>query len=619
MIAMRKLRVALSARAAKLRADQRGAVAMIYALVFIAVLSALGVGVDLSNTLQLKYRLDIAADAAAIACGEAWQTDMEAGFVAANTDAKFLALEQSADSDAQLRGLGAFNAQAGQLYPQLKTGSPTINAQYGTTADGAPNVVCTVNYTSSNPTYIMRIVGFTTLTISGNSYSTVAISPYANVYMFLDTSASMMVGSTTNDNQAIATWVYNNSTSANGDPVFGTTSPNSKINTPKLHPCAFSCHDEPSDPQLTPADMQAGQTNAHAAGATTRFDVLLAALTNDPAMSYSATYNSTLGEGLLPYIRDTYEATNARANLNTFAYSVYGYNNSVKYLDTNGTPKTGGGATDHSQDFTELKTDLFTIATNTINKLTIGFGTRFNETSVGGDANAVGPNIVSLVGSVSNNSVPGASSANPRKFVIIVTDGMNSYRDWDSCAGNNSLTCYLAPGSGDGNMTAAQFKSKYGLASLVQEPNGCNTVQYGDTLSNSNPWTTECSAAGSSPPFTWNYTAPQKWDGSFNVAYAGPISQSYCTTLKNNGVTVAILETPYQPMYGFDPIYHSYEGQAQYVIYPNGPNTNSALSTALSNCASTGYYYQATSDTTIATGFVTLFNKFVGQWVHVTK
>jgi len=120
-----------------------------------------------------------------------------------------------------------------------------------------------------------------------------------------------------------------------------------------------------------------------------------------------------------------------------------------------------------------------------------------------------------------------------------------------------------------------------------------------------------------------------------NQSYVGPFDNSYCTYLKNNGVVVAVLETPYVPLFGEDPgVFHnsgaagyagSYERNGLYAQYPNGYGTQSALTygndgaSGLKGCASPGYYYQASSDTAISTGFVTLFNQFVGQWVHVIK
>ena len=81
-----------------------------------------------------------------------------------------------------------------------------------------------------------------------------------------------------------------------------------------------------------------------------------------------------------------------------------------------------------------------------------------------------------------------------------------------------------------------------------------------------------------------------------NACLAGnwdaPLSVANCTTLKNEGVVLAVLETPYVPLTGQDPHNTPYEGTVRDIIYPggsNGGNPVSAVSAALQACATTGY------------------------------
>ena len=101
--------------------------------------------------------------------------------------------------------------------------------------------------------------------------------------------------------------------------------------------------------------------------------------------------------------------------------------------------------------------------------------------------------------------------------------------------------------------------------------------------------------------------------------YATTIDQTQCTTLKNNGIIVAILETPYVPLTGQSPAVAPYEKTVRKVVYPAGPNTPSAVSQALSSCASVGYYFQATNASDIATGFLTLADKFIYNTPYLMK
>ena len=92
--------------------------------------------------------------------------------------------------------------------------------------------------------------------------------------------------------------------------------------------------------------------------------------------------------------------------------------------------------------------------------------------------------------------------------------------------------------------------------------------------------------------------------------------------MKNNGVVVAVLETPYVPLTGQDPAeQYLYETWVRHTIYPGGPNTASTVSAALQACASPGYYYQASSSdpTTISSGFVTLTDKYIASSAYIRQ
>ena len=113
--------------------------------------------------------------------------------------------------------------------------------------------------------------------------------------------------------------------------------------------------------------------------------------------------------------------------------------------------------------------------------------------------------------------------------------------------------------------------------------------------------------------------------GYSNTCLAGgfdkPMDTSNCTALKNEGVVLAVLETPYVPLTGQDPHNAPYEGTVRHVIYPGGPNGGnpvSVVSAALTACATSGYYFQAASSDDIATGFTTLTDKFLQNTAYIT-
>jgi Flp pilus assembly protein TadG len=697
--------IALKVTLARLVGDDRGAVTIIYAILLVTLLAALGAGMDMSDALQIKYQLDLAADAGSVACTETWQSNIEAGAAKATAPGAFTTLEGASNTAATNQATASFAAQAGLLSTTPFSATPAVSIAVGVTPVDTPTATCTVSYTATSRNYLMAIVGINSLNVSGASKTTVNLAPFAQIYLILDTSASMMVGSTPTDQGKIANWVAANDTGvgasgsiAQGGSASSTfacavfsscanlplTFANDNFNgsgvfpAQDITPCAFACHEEASSTgAFKVSDMQQGETVAHlpAVGAVTRFDVMQQALVNDTAEiptfcggSRQVACNPSQTEGLLAYIRDTYETPNTRANLNTFGYNVYGFNYGI-----NGDEPS---ATVFQQDIVDNSQAKITNASNlpavaaTVNSLTIGLDTHLNP-PVNSPHTAVLPALETLVGSTSAGA--GGTSENPLKFVIILTDGLNSDRNWN-CGPNN---CWYPPDPIPGSIAQepsidpTTYCAMWNAAPPSLDVNnnpipGTGTVQISDGIPAwqglSSPGNeNQCQNANYAPGFflgvtpavvgtnttpardyTGKLNAPAQYllSGSNSVWYAGPIpvdatgNPSPCTIMKNNGVTIAVLETPYVPMTGQDPIFFPYEGSVQAVIWPQGnPMTNtssypigpngapmSALSQALQSCSSgPNFYFQAANDQAIATGFQQLFNSFVGQFVHITQ
>ena len=614
-------------------ADQRGATTIIYGAMLLTMLTALGLGMDLTNALQVKAQLDLAADSAAIACSEDWQATMTAGAAGASNQTAFDDLQANANNQAQQVAKSTFAAQAAQLGSLVNSGYPTAttvnNAVTG--AKGA-TVTCTVTYMAASPTYLMQLAHFTNVPLASASASNVELTPYVSVYLILDTSASMMVGSTPADQAKVATWVANNQSSvlANGDTT----------------PCAFACHDTTP---FTVSNLQQGETVAAAQGALTRFDVMKLALVNDPKGTFcggtgQSACDSSQSEGLLAYIRDNFTSTNARANLNTFVYSVYGFNEGING-DEPASCVMAQDQPDYSQYSIANQPTLSTVAA-AINKLTIGLDTHLNPPVNSGHKSVLDALTTTdinghvIIPKVQTSTPAGQSTANPLVFVIIVTDGMSSDRNWNW---NHNLpnNCDNVPSgvSHPASIATNTWCSDWGAASTAQIPMVDGTLSWQGNGGNQNGATyglyAQCQNKTYTPGFQStlsSYTQTQQYNGYNSIYYAQPLNSSYCTTLKNvNGATVAVLETPYVPLTGQDQgAGFPYEGGVQSVIYPNGDpalpanitanQTQSTLSAALQSCATNqSYYFSAVSDAAIASGFIQLFNTYVGQWVHLTQ
>ena len=88
-------------------------------------------------------------------------------------------------------------------------------------------------------------------------------------------------------------------------------------------------------------------------------------------------------------------------------------------------------------------------------------------------------------------------------------------------------------------------------------------------------------------------------------------STDYCTTIKNRGITVAILYIPYQPIADPIPIFASDEDGYANNNIPNIPG-------ALQSCASTNFFYTASTPTDIQNALLAMFEQAVST-AHITQ
>jgi hypothetical protein len=276
-------------------------------------------------------------------------------------------------------------------------------------------------------------------------------------------------------------------------------------------PCAFACHDEAT---LTPADMQLGLTRATAAGATTRYQVMISA-----------------AQDLVNHVFSVAGSTTALAK-NNYVFNIYSFDDSLHKYGTTNMPCSSSGCA---------------APLNAVNSVALGINTYIDNamaTFAGSGTNSIGANGT------------GASVASPLKFLLLVTDGLQSDR-----------------------------------------VKNYNTCKWGPYL----PWSMPA-----------NKACISGW-------FANPMNVANCTTLKNEGVVLAVLETPYVPLTGQDPANDPYEGDVRDQIYPNGPTDTSKVSAALAACATTGYYFQAVNSSDISTGFTALTDKFLQHSARISQ
>jgi Flp pilus assembly protein TadG len=102
-----------------------------------------------------------------------------------------------------------------------------------------------------------------------------------------------------------------------------------------------------------------------------------------------------------------------------------------------------------------------------------------------------------------------------------------------------------------------------------------------------------------------------QWNGSWSGSnQATTLNTANCTTLKNRGITIAILYIPYQPIADPNPNFAGNEDGAANNNIPNIPGS-------LQTCASPNFYYTANSPADINSALITMFEQAVNT-AHVS-
>jgi Flp pilus assembly protein TadG len=455
-----------------LRRAEAGNVALVFALALVPVVGMMGAAVDYSRANSVKAAMQAALDATALA-------------MARNSPLSSMTQAQLNSS-----ATATFTALFNRPYAQNLSVTPTFAS--------SPASALTLAGSATVPTLFMSIVGIKQMNVATSATVTYAGGKTLSINLVLDSSASMIVGSTAADQTAISNWMAANwNTVYPIDPAPFNRCGYSSCDTP---PCAFACH---LTNNTQPSDIAMGLTNAHTAGATTRFDVMVQA-----------------SQQLISHVQSVAGQSNVLFNVLSFDDTVHTW-----------------GSSNMS----------FSGATSAVNSVSPGLNTHLSQAMT---------TLISKMGQQGS----GSSAASPIKFMVLVTDGLQS--DW-----NNDWNC---------------------------------SRTFNDHIWNWNP---TCANTGS---------------------YPGTIQTSQCQQIKNNGIILAVLETPYVPLTGQNPgspvgSQSVYEGFIRHFIYPNGPNTASTVSQALQACATPGYYYQAATDAAISSGFVSLADKFINSIPYLSK
>jgi Flp pilus assembly protein TadG len=174
----------------RLRADQRGNVLMLLALVLPLLLGAVGFGLDYARAQRLQTKLDAAADAAALATVDPTLLSV--------TDTAQVKAAAEAMFDQQIQGLSGL----------------TITGRQAIVDDNSKSSLATLRkttftYTATSNNIFSGILKMPNLVIGGSAVASASTPPSINFFIAMDTSPSMLLPTTTagiNALKATAWW-----------------------------------------------------------------------------------------------------------------------------------------------------------------------------------------------------------------------------------------------------------------------------------------------------------------------------------------------------------------------------------------------------------------------------
>jgi len=241
--------------------SRSGSTAVIFGLAFVPVMLMLGAAVDYMHSAGAKSRVSAASDSAALSgVGAAMQ------YISANgVSPSALA---AAATQAQSAATNAFNANLVGL-----NGTTVNSINVSPTVNGS-GVTVSVTAQVGIPTAFMKIVGIDSVPVTTNATAQASAStPYIDIYVLVDASASMGIGASLADQTAMQ-----------NDPNIG---------------CVLACHnDHAADPSYVD-----NVTYARSKGYNLRFDVVRNALTtiSTQAQSYMANTGAHVRFGIYSF------------------------------------------------------------------------------------------------------------------------------------------------------------------------------------------------------------------------------------------------------------------------------------------------------------------------------
>ena len=415
-------------------------------------------------------------------------------------------------------------------------------------------VTATISFTAQVPTYFMGIMGYNNITLSGTSTATYTLPTYINFYLMLDVSGSMSFPSTPAEQERLQAVNPDNYT---------------------LYPngCTFACHFT-SQGACAQSEQRSGV----------------------PPSSYASTYNPSPGgycQGFTITRLGTTPAacTSSTSCSNIVPADINWSNSQVSACGTAGTTSC-----------IQLRTDVVGNAVNALltqaastesgdsisNQFEVGLFPFIQNlcTSSAGSSNSCS---VGLTTSLTGSTITSFAS----QLANLLDTGQNSTLGSGGTHFENALSSMNTFISSIGTGSSASSPLPYVF--IVTDGSQDYQTQWGGNWSSQN----------------YGATASVPYQNSATVIPPNSVTYSdYCTTMKNRGITIAILYIPYETIQNATTFASSED------IYANNNIAN--IPPALQTCASPNFFYTASTPADIQSALVTMFEQAVST-AHIAN
>ena len=438
----------------------------------------------------------------------------------------------------------------------LPTGYTSVSPTATVSLTGT-TITAVVSFSTTVSTYFMGIVGYPTITIGSTSTASYTLPTYINFYLMLDVSGSMSFPSTTAEQARLQ--------AVNPDDY-------------AIYPggCTFACH--------FTAQGNCPQTGSQAEGPIPAVGHSYAGYIPNPSpggycqgftisrlgttpVSFTSGTNSTNGI----YVNWTNTQVSSCPTAGTTSCiqlraDAVGYA-VTQLLSTAATTETNDNVANQFQvALFPFIQNLCTASANSSNSCSVGLTTSLTGSTITnfaaqlatlldtgqnatlGSGGTHFENALNSMNSFITSVGTGASSSNALPYVFIITDGSQDYQ----------------------------------------------------TQSGGNWWSQN-----------WSATSAVPYSNSATVIPPNSVtSTDYCTTMKNRGITIAVLYIPYETIQNATTVFNDEDGYA---------NANIAnIPAALQTCASPNFFYTASTPTAIQNALLAMFEQAVST-AHITQ